>query len=65
MISIDKIVLDFLAENGLTVLAAYAILHGLAQESPWRWDEKVVKIIGSALDIFKLRDKPPRVEPPM
>jgi len=61
MISIDAIVLNFLAENGLTVLAAYAILHGLAKETTWTWDEKVVRIVGSALDIFKLRDsKPPQ-----
>lgn len=53
MISIDALIMDFLKGNVLTVTAIYMILRGIAAESPWTWDEKIIAIIGSAFDIFK------------
>ena len=49
----DSIILDFMKSNLMTVTVIYMVLRGLAAESPWTWDEKIVDIIGSAFDIFR------------
>lgn len=53
MISIDAYIMDFLKGNLLTVTAAYMILRGIAAESPWTWDEKIIDVIASAFDVFR------------
>lgn len=47
MISLDAIVIDFVSKNFLTIGLALAFLKGLAQVSPWTWDEKVVDLIAA------------------
>lgn len=51
----DALILDFLKDNGLTVLFAYTLLYGLATYSPWAWDERVMEILGGAMDVFRFR----------
>ena len=54
-LQIDNLIFEFMKNNGLTVMALYMILRGIAAESPWTWDEKLVDIIGSAFDVFKAK----------
>ena len=61
----DALILDFLKDNGLTVLFCYTLLYGLAKYSPWSWDEHIMEILGGALDVFRFRtDKSDEADDP-
>ena len=45
MISLDPLLEQFIAGNWKTLSLLFAILIGLAEVSPWTWDEKVLNVI--------------------
>ena len=51
----DAVVTKFLAENMLTIAVSLALLKGLAEISPWAWDEKIIDVVNRALAAFTER----------
>ena len=51
----DAIIAKFISENILTIGIGLVVLKGLAEISPWAWDEKIVDIINNALTSFTQR----------
>jgi hypothetical protein len=49
MFSLDTILIEFFKNNILSVTAVFMILNGLAQESSWTWDEKIVNVLKAAI----------------
>ena len=63
MISLDKTVAMFVKENFLTLGLIVMFLKGLADISPWEWDNKVVSLIESMLSgIRRINGKDKNVE---
>jgi hypothetical protein len=53
MISLDPIVLGFVKNNFITIGLALMFLKGLAQVTPWKWDEKIVDLISAMFTTLK------------
>jgi len=53
MISIDAFIASAVKENFLAITLGIAFLKGLADISPWAWDDKVVQLIESMLSGIK------------
>lgn len=47
MISMDAILLEFMSKNFLTIGLVMMFLKGLAQVTPWKWDEALVDLISA------------------
>ena len=57
MFSADKILLDFIGNNLISMGVAFVLLRGLAEISPWKWDEKVVGVLWSMFEMLKPNGK--------
>lgn len=44
MISYDKLVIDFITQNYLTLTIAFTLLKGVAKVTPWAWDDSIVSL---------------------
>lgn len=53
MISLDAYLVLFVKKNFLTIIVVVAFLKGLADISPWTWDNKIVDLIESMLSGIK------------
>ena len=57
MFSADKILLEFIGNNIISMGVLFVLLRGLAEISPWTWDEKVVAIFWSMMEMLKPNGK--------
>ena len=51
----DTWLIKNIGENIITITLGLVILKGLAEISPWTWDEKVIDVIHNALASFTKR----------
>lgn len=51
----DAYLTQFLSDNMLTIAMCLVLLKGLAEVSPWKWDEKIIDVINNALSSFTKR----------
>jgi len=49
----DKYLLDFLGNNLVTITLLLMILKGLAVETSWKWDEKIVNVLSEAFQFLR------------
>jgi len=60
----DAVLLEFVSKNFLTIGLVVMFLKGLAQVTPWTWDEKVVDLI-SAMFTTLQADRPRKAVKPV
>ena len=51
----DAKLIAFIGENIITITFCLVLFKGLAEISPWKWDEKVIDVINNALASFTNR----------
>ena len=51
----DAKLIAFMGENIITITFCLVLFKGLAEISPWKWDEKVIDVINNALVSFTKR----------
>lgn len=56
-VSIDEYLLRFIGNNFITIGFMFVILKGLAENSAWTWDEKIVNVFWSAFEMLKPNGK--------
>jgi len=55
--SADAYLLAFVGKNIITMGLLFVLLRGLAEISPWTWDEKIVAVLWSVFEMLKPNGK--------
>jgi len=55
--SADVHLLKFIGNNIVTMGVLFVLLRGLAEISPWKWDEKIVSVFWACFEMLRPNGK--------